>query len=213
AAGGAPVPRLGWAREDLRDPVRRADREGPDPPGGLGDRGPAGRGCPCDRQEGRGGGRRGLDGRGVPVGHRDRRGDLAAHLPPARPDGRQGTDPRGRVHASVTRPWRRSTPSVGPAPGEPGRQVRRTPREEPTMLRIAVPNKGSLSGPASEMLREAGYRQRRDTRELVLADPENDVEFFFLRPRDVAVYVGTGTVDVGITGRDLMLDSGADAVE
>jgi ATP phosphoribosyltransferase len=63
------------------------------------------------------------------------------------------------------------------------------------------------------MLREAGYRQRRDTRELVLADPENDVEFFFLRPRDVAVYVGTGTVDVGITGRDLMLDSGADAVE
>ena len=81
------------------------------------------------------------------------------------------------------------------------------------MLRIAVPNKGALSGPASEMLREAGYRQRRDTRELVLADPENDVEFFFLRPRDVAVYVGTGTVDVGITGRDLMLDSGAEAVE
>ncbi|MGW2091145.1 ATP phosphoribosyltransferase [Promicromonospora sukumoe] len=81
------------------------------------------------------------------------------------------------------------------------------------MLRIAVPNKGALSAPASEMLREAGYRQRRDTRELVLADPENDVEFFFLRPRDVAVYVGTGTVDVGITGRDLMLDSGADAVE
>lgn len=81
------------------------------------------------------------------------------------------------------------------------------------MLRIAVPNKGSLSEPASAMLREAGYRQRRDTRELVLADPENDAEFFFLRPRDVAVYVGTGTVDVGITGRDLMLDSGAAAVE
>lgn len=81
------------------------------------------------------------------------------------------------------------------------------------MLRIAVPNKGSLSEPASAMLREAGYRQRRDTRELVLADPDNDAEFFFLRPRDVAVYVGTGTVDVGITGRDLMLDSGASAVE
>ncbi len=81
------------------------------------------------------------------------------------------------------------------------------------MLRIAVPNKGSLSEPASEMLREAGYRQRRDTRELVLADPDNDVEFFFLRPRDVAVYVGAGTVDAGITGRDLMLDSAADAEE
>lgn len=81
------------------------------------------------------------------------------------------------------------------------------------MLRIAVPNKGSLSEPASQMLREAGYRQRRDTRELVLPDPENDVEFFFLRPRDIAVYVGSGTVDVGITGRDLLLDSGADADE
>jgi ATP phosphoribosyltransferase len=81
------------------------------------------------------------------------------------------------------------------------------------LLRIAVPNKGSLSTPAADMLREAGYRQRRDGRELVLTDVDNDVEFFFLRPRDVAVYVGSGTVDVGITGRDLLLDSGADAVE
>lgn len=81
------------------------------------------------------------------------------------------------------------------------------------MLRIAVPNKGSLSQPAWEMLREAGYKQRRDSRKLVLVDAENDVEFFFIRPRDVAVYVGEGTVDVGITGRDLLLDSGAQAVE
>ena len=81
------------------------------------------------------------------------------------------------------------------------------------MLRIAVPNKGSLSEPAVEMLKEAGYRQRRDSRELVLPDPDNDVEFFFLRPRDIAVYVGAGTVDVGITGRDLMLDSESAAVE
>ena len=81
------------------------------------------------------------------------------------------------------------------------------------MLRIAVPNKGSLSEPACEMLREAGYRQRRDSRELVLPDPDNDVEFFFLRPRDVAVYVGAGTVDVGITGRDLLIDSASSAVE
>ncbi|MBX9244578.1 ATP phosphoribosyltransferase [Actinotalea ferrariae] len=81
------------------------------------------------------------------------------------------------------------------------------------MLRIAVPNKGSLSEPAAEMLREAGYRQRRDSRELVLPDPENGVEFFFLRPRDIAVYVGAGTVDVGITGRDLLLDSASSATE
>lgn len=81
------------------------------------------------------------------------------------------------------------------------------------MLRIAVPNKGSLSEPASTLLKEAGYRQRRDTKELVLLDEINGVEFFFIRPRDVAVYVGAGTVDVGITGRDLLVDSEADAVE
>ncbi len=80
------------------------------------------------------------------------------------------------------------------------------------MLRIAVPNKGSLSEPSIELLAEAGYRRRRD-RELVLPDPDNDVEFFFLRPRDIAVYVGSGTVDIGITGRDLLLDSGTSAVE
>lgn len=81
------------------------------------------------------------------------------------------------------------------------------------MLRIAVPNKGSLSEPAIQLLKEAGYKERRDPRELVLMDQRNDVEFFFLRPRDVAVYVGSGTVQAGITGRDLLLDSGAEATE
>jgi ATP phosphoribosyltransferase len=81
------------------------------------------------------------------------------------------------------------------------------------MLRIAVPNKGALSEPASAMLHEAGYRQRKDRRELVLVDGDNQVEFFFLRPRDIAVYVGSGKLDIGITGRDLLLDSGAQAEE
>ncbi|MCF6467418.1 ATP phosphoribosyltransferase [Nonomuraea sp. MG754425] len=81
------------------------------------------------------------------------------------------------------------------------------------MLRIAIPNKGSLSAPASEMLREAGYRQRSEAKELVVADPENGVEFFFLRPRDIAVYVGSGKLDIGITGRDLLWDSRAAADE
>ncbi len=80
-------------------------------------------------------------------------------------------------------------------------------------MRIAVPNKGSLSEPAVEMLRECGYRVRRDSKELIVADPDNDVEFFYLRPRDVAVYVGQGQVDAGITGRDLLLDSGSAATE
>ena len=78
-------------------------------------------------------------------------------------------------------------------------------------LRIAVPNKGSLSLAATEILRESGYRQRTDSKELALVDTENDVEFFYLRPRDIALYVGEGTLDAGITGRDLLLDSGAKA--
>ncbi|GAA3729125.1 ATP phosphoribosyltransferase [Spinactinospora alkalitolerans] len=82
----------------------------------------------------------------------------------------------------------------------------------PDQLRIAVPNKGQLSEPAGAMLHEAGYRQRKDSRDLVLVDPENGTEFFFLRPRDIAVYVGEGILQAGITGRDMLLDSGA-AVE
>lgn len=81
------------------------------------------------------------------------------------------------------------------------------------MLRVAVPNKGALSEAATQMLKESGYLQRRDSRELVIADAENDVEFFYLRPRDIAVYVGKGTLDVGITGRDLLQDSEAPAQE
>ena len=87
------------------------------------------------------------------------------------------------------------------------------PSDPSALLRIALPNKGSLSQPAAEMLREAGYRQRTDSRELTLTDAENGVEFFFLRPRDIALYVGEGTLDLGITGRDLLLDSRAKAEE
>ncbi|MFD7875547.1 ATP phosphoribosyltransferase [Streptomyces sp. NPDC059766] len=81
------------------------------------------------------------------------------------------------------------------------------------MLRIAVPNKGSLSGPAAEMLHEAGYQQRRESKELRIVDPVNEVEFFYLRPRDIAIYVSSGRLDIGITGRDLLVDSAAGAEE
>ncbi len=77
------------------------------------------------------------------------------------------------------------------------------------MLRVAVPNKGTLSGPASEILAEAGYRPRSDQKDLTVIDPANDVEFFFLRPKDIAVYVGSGQLDFGITGRDLAAESNA----
>lgn len=77
------------------------------------------------------------------------------------------------------------------------------------MLRVAVPNKGTLSEPASEILAEAGYRRRTDSKDLTVIDPANQVEFFFLRPKDIAIYVGSGELDFGITGRDLVGDSDA----
>ena len=81
------------------------------------------------------------------------------------------------------------------------------------MLKIAVPNKGSLADASAEILKEAGYRQRVDSRDLVLTDANNGVEFYYLRPRDIALYVGTGELEAGITGRDLLIDSGAEAKE
>ena len=81
------------------------------------------------------------------------------------------------------------------------------------MLKVAVPNKGSLADAAIAILKEAGYRQRVDSRDLVLTDPKNSVEFYYLRPRDIALYVGSGELEAGITGRDLLIDSGAAAVE
>ncbi|WP_067536240.1 ATP phosphoribosyltransferase [Nocardia crassostreae] len=81
------------------------------------------------------------------------------------------------------------------------------------MLRVAVPNKGALSESAVAILSEAGYRKRTDSRELSVLDPANQVEFYFLRPKDIAIYVGSGELDLGITGRDLALDSGAPVQE
>ena len=75
------------------------------------------------------------------------------------------------------------------------------------MLRVAVPNKGILSDTAIVMLKEAGFTTRRDPKDLHVIDVENDVEFFYLRPRDIATYVGSGSLDAGLTGLDLLLDS------
>lgn len=81
------------------------------------------------------------------------------------------------------------------------------------MLRVAVPNKGALSESASTILAEAGYRKRSDPKDLTVIDVANDVEFYFLRPKDVAIYVADGRLDLGITGRDLAADSGAEVLE
>lgn len=80
-------------------------------------------------------------------------------------------------------------------------------------MKVALPNKGSLAEAAMQILREAGYRQRSDARDLTFIDPANGVEFYYLRPRDIATYVGSGELNLGITGRDLLIDSGASAQE
>src|SRR5690606_34200686 len=155
----------------------------------VGDR--AGGSCrrPSGRQEGGRGGRRSVDGRRAREHRAGGRGDLAAALPRPGPDARPGREPRRRLRETLRR------------------------AHTVSILRIAVPNNAGLAEPAADMLREAGYRQRADGKDLVLLDADNNVEFFFLRPRDIAVYVGSGTLDVGITGRDLLLDSAADAEE
>lgn len=79
------------------------------------------------------------------------------------------------------------------------------------MLKIALPNKGSLADDSIRILSEAGYRQRHDSRDLVTVDVENGIEFYYLRPRDIAIYVSSGELDLGITGEDLLVDSGAAA--
>lgn len=81
------------------------------------------------------------------------------------------------------------------------------------MLKVAVPNKGILSDSAISMLKEAGYAVRRDSAELHLVDEQNQIEFFYLRPRDIATYVGSGSLDVGLTGLDLLKDAQSKADE
>ena len=81
------------------------------------------------------------------------------------------------------------------------------------MLRVAVPNKGSLAEEASRMLRDAGYRQRSDNRDLSLSDEANGVQFFYLRPKDIATYVSEGQLHLGITGHDLTEESSASVNE
>src|SRR5690606_37694555 len=115
--------------------------------------------------------------------------NVAADLPPAGDDDRQGTDARGRIPTSLIRPV-----------------INRPDEKDSDVLRIAIPNKGSLSETAVQLLADAGYATRRDSKTLHLIDEANVVEFFYLRPRDIATYVARGALDVGLTGRDLLRD-------
>src|SRR6185436_3983033 len=127
-----------------------------------------------------------------------RRGDLPAAVPHPGPHDRRRTRAEGRLSTSVM-----------PSPVDQSVTI----IEEHQMLRVAGPNKGGLAPAATQMLREAGYRQRTDDKDLTCLDSDNEVEFFYLLPRDIATYVGSGELDLGVTGRDLMIDAGVAADE
>jgi len=81
------------------------------------------------------------------------------------------------------------------------------------MLQIALPNKGALAHDAVELIQAAGYSCQRSGRELRTRDAENQILFFFLRPRDIATYVSNGTLDLGVIGRDFLLEQPSELQE
>lgn len=81
------------------------------------------------------------------------------------------------------------------------------------MLQIALPNKGALAKDSVELIKTAGYQCQRSGRELRIKDTENETLFYFLRPRDIVTYVSNGVLDLGITGRDFMIEQQANLEE
>tara|TARA_B110000483_G_C18198408_1_gene544113 strand:- start:917 stop:1759 length:843 start_codon:yes stop_codon:yes gene_type:complete len=80
------------------------------------------------------------------------------------------------------------------------------------MIKMALPNKGGLFEPTIELLKACGYKAKKSYKSLSCIDVENGIEFFFLRPGDIPMYVGKGIIDMGITGLDFNAESGSAAV-
>ncbi|MCC7364995.1 MAG: ATP phosphoribosyltransferase [Dehalococcoidia bacterium] len=78
------------------------------------------------------------------------------------------------------------------------------------MIKVALPNKGVLFEPTLDLLSSCGYRAARVGGALSVFDHENDVEFYFLRPGDIPLYVSNGILDAGITGKDFVAEKGQD---
>jgi ATP phosphoribosyltransferase len=76
------------------------------------------------------------------------------------------------------------------------------------MIKVALPNKGQLFERTLEIMSACGYRVNKSSRSLSTLDNENQVEFFFLRPTDIPLYVSNGILDAGITGKDFVAEKG-----
>src|SRR5690606_12262326 len=78
-----------------------------------------------------------------------------------------------------------------------------------SVIKVALPNKGQLFEPTMDILAACGYRVSKSLRSLSTVDSDNSVEFSFLRPGDIPLYVANGILDAGITGKDFMAEKGA----
>jgi ATP phosphoribosyltransferase len=80
-------------------------------------------------------------------------------------------------------------------------------------IRIAIPNKGRLKQPATDLLEQAGIEILEEARTYVSKTSDPRYEAVFARAYDIPVYVQYGAVDLGITGHDLILEREADVLE
>lgn len=83
------------------------------------------------------------------------------------------------------------------------------------MVSIALP-KGRLGNKAYSILQKCGYTVSElmdDSRKLVFENAESGVRYFLVKPSDVAIYVEYGAADVGVVGKDVLIESGADVYE
>jgi ATP phosphoribosyltransferase len=87
-----------------------------------------------------------------------------------------------------------------------------TPAPTGRLLRIGVPSKGRLAEISAQLLNEAGLTFRRPERSLFARCRDMPVEITFLRTDDIPVLCAEGAIDLGVTGADLVAESGADLV-
>lgn len=83
------------------------------------------------------------------------------------------------------------------------------------MINIALP-KGRLGEKAYKIFKELGYGCpdiEEDNRKLIFENQENGVRYFWAKPSDVSVYVERGAADIGIVGKDILLEHGSDVYE
>ncbi len=81
------------------------------------------------------------------------------------------------------------------------------------IVRLAIPNKGRISGPVNDLIEKSGIRLiNGGERRLIARTRDPNVEILFARPIDIPEYVASGVADLGITGRDMVMERGS-AVE